>query len=148
MNKKNTYVKSFTTRTSNENDSFADFCFKSFIWQQKIVYRRVSFSISSIGVINVLNVVMKASPNAWITRNIEKLATFYKYARFRSRNWKMYNYKWMKLQPNNSKRYWKWGIVEVPFCSVWIIISVRERHIVEKQKRSEEFCFISNYVRI
>lgn len=60
----NTYVKSLTTRTNNENDSLAAFCFWSFTWQQKTVYRWINFSIRSNGDMNVRNVVINASPYA------------------------------------------------------------------------------------
>lgn len=57
-----TYVKSLTTRTSNENASIAVFI--SWGRQLNVVYRRISFLIRSSGVMNVRKVVMNASPNA------------------------------------------------------------------------------------
>lgn len=67
-----THVSSLTTRTSSEKDSFADFCFWSFTWQLKVVYRWMSLLVRSSGWMNVRKVVMNASPNAVGRRNLSQ----------------------------------------------------------------------------
>lgn len=62
-------VKSLTTRTNKENASLAVLCLRSLFCRLKKTYRKISFSVSSHGLIKVRNVNRNASPNASMKTN-------------------------------------------------------------------------------